>query len=130
MVPPFELCALDAQLSIVELHDGCPPNVDPDLCASVLQHRDVIEALRKGVQTRRWNEDAMPYSVTMLAAVPGLLRLPPDAAAAIVAAQQKVDGPSFCGDESVAGIKRRVHLANFKTKLVASIRKRARESDQ
>jgi hypothetical protein len=126
MLPHFDLRALDSQLSTVELHDGAPPDVDPELCAALLKYKDVIEALRKGIQLNRWSEDAMPYTVKMLAAVPGLLKLSPDSAAALVAAQQKADGKLFYGSDSIDGIKKRARLYNFRTSLVAAIRKRAR----
>lgn len=121
--------ALDSQLCTVELHDGAPPGVDPELCAALLRYKDVIEALRKGIQLNRWSEDAMPRTVKMLDAVPGLLKPAPDAAAALVAAQQKADGDLFYGSDSISGIKKRARLHNFKTSLVASFRKRARISE-
>jgi hypothetical protein len=130
MLPPFELRALDSQLSTVEVHDGAPPGVDAELCAALLRYKDVIEAIRRGIQDRRWSEDAMPYTVKMLDAVPGLLKLSPVAAAALVAAQQKSDGCLFCGQDSINGIKKRVRMSNFRNSLVASIRKKARVFDQ
>lgn len=129
-MPPFELRALDSQLSTVEVHDGTPPGVDAELCAALIRYRDVIEALRRGIQLGRWTEDAMPYTVKMLDAVPGLLKLSPDAAAALVAAQQKSDGCLFYGADSINGIKKRVRMSTFRTSLVASIRKKARALDQ
>lgn len=130
MLPPFELRGLDSQLSTVELHDGAPPGVDAELCAALSKYKAVIEALRRGIQLGIWSNDAMPYTVKMLDAVPGLLKLPPDSAAALVAAQQKEDGNLFYGDDSIRGIKKRVRLSNFKTRLVASLRKRARVLEQ
>jgi hypothetical protein len=130
MLPPFELRALDSQLSTVELHDGAPPGVDTELCTALLKYRAVIEALRRGIQLEKWSEDAMPYTVKMLDAVPGLLKLAPDSAAALVAAQQQEDGNLFVGQDSIRGIKKRVRLSNFRTSLVASLRKRARVLEQ
>ena len=126
MLPPFELRALDAQLSTVELHDGAPPGVSAELCAALLKYSDVIEALRRGIQLGRWDEDAMPYTVRMLDAVPGLLKLAPDSAAGLVAAQQKEDGNLFYGDASIRGIKKRARMCIFRSSLVESLRKRAR----
>jgi hypothetical protein len=130
MLPPFELRALDSQLSTVELHDGAPPGIDAESCSALLRYRYVIEALRKGIQLGNWSEDAMPYTVKMLDAVPGLLKLAPNAAAALVAAQQKEDGNLFYGEDSIRGIKKRARLSNFKNSLVSSLRKRARVLEQ
>lgn len=126
MLPPFELRALDSQLSTVELHDGAPPGVDAELCTALVKYKDVIEALRKGIRLNRWNDDAMPYTVKMLDAVPGLLKMSPDSAASLVAAQQKADGNLLYGSDSIDGIKKRARLYNFRTSLVASLKKRAR----
>lgn len=130
MLPPFELRALDSQLSTVEVHDGRPPGIDADVCDALLRYRDVIEALRKGIQLGAWPEDAMPYTVKILDAVPGLLKLSPDAAAAVVAAQQKSDRGVFYGNDSISGIKKRVRTSIFRNNLVASIRKKARTLEQ
>lgn len=129
-MPPFELRALDSQLSTVEMHDGRPPGIDAEVCGALLRYRDVIEALRKGIQLGTWPEDAMPYTVKMLEAVPGLLKLHPDAAAGVVAAQQKTDGALFHGPDSINGIKKRVRTSTFRNSLVASMRKKARALEQ
>lgn len=123
---PFELRALDAQLCIVEAHSGCPPGVDPVLCNALLAYRDVIEAIRTGIEAGRWSERTMPHSVKVLSAVPGLLQMPSDAAAALIADQCRVDQGLFYGDSTTSVLRKRCHTIAFRNRLVASLRKRAR----
>ena len=78
---------LYVQLHAVEAgwwHD-CPSDVRD----SLLRHRKVIDCLWKGVNTKRWSADALPYTSIALAEAPELLAMSPDEAAAVAAAARQ-----------------------------------------
>ena len=124
MLPPFQLRPLDYQLCIVELHSGSPPGVDAAVCESLIRHRRVIEALRRGVSNKQWDESCIPHCAKTLDGIKGLERLSPSKAAELVAQQMRKDGHIY--EESKKNIQKRVYLSNCRDDIVSCLRKRAR----
>jgi len=123
----IELASLDAQLHAVEAgwwHD-CPDDVREGLLA----HRRVIDRLRRGVTTRAWTEDAIPFSALALSRAPALLKLAPDAAAQAVVQAWREHGHMLpLGPQESPMINqaaKKLAGGRFKRKLVAAIERLA-----
>lgn len=90
---PFALRSLDAQLEAVESpSDEDDVTVPKRVADCLIKHRDIILAMRQGADEKRWSEEIMPYSVKVLEAVPGLLKLSPMEAARAIADEYRANG--------------------------------------
>lgn len=90
---PFALRSLDAQLEAVESpSDEDDVTIPKRVADCLIKHRDIILAMRQGADEKRWSEEIMPYSVKVLEAVPGLLKLSPMEAARAIADEYRANG--------------------------------------
>jgi hypothetical protein len=114
------LQSLDAQLAAADL---LGEESDVPQTGALTKHREIIVALRRGACLRLWSEAALPRSVDVMEAVPGLSDMPPMDAARLVAEACGANGddrPAASSD-----LRKRVRMRAFRQRLVGAIRKKA-----
>ena len=122
---PFGLLPLDVQLAAVDMHASETELMSAEVRDALLRHRDVIDALRRGINIERWPESVMPPCARVLDSVPGLLKLPAWEAAQMIADRHEADGRRFLGTEA---LRKSVRTRLLRNRLVGAIKKRARHA--